>query len=64
MSSAIRATLPLCLLACALVGGAGCENVTGFFSEPLAQVESPQRHEKDAISRGFDQVIDSLKVGS
>ena len=53
MSSTIRATLSPCLLACALVGGVGCEKVTGFFSEPRAQVESPQRYGKDAISFAY-----------
>ena len=50
MSPTIRTIFTPCLLACALVGGAGCERVSGFFSEPQAQVESPQRYEKDGIS--------------
>ena len=37
-------------LASALVGGAGCERVMGFFSEPQAQVDAPLRYEKDEIS--------------
>lgn len=53
MSSTIRAVLSPCLLACVLVGGAGCERVVGFFSEPRAQVESPQRYEKDTISFAY-----------
>jgi len=39
-----------CLVACALVGGAGCERVMGFFSEPTAEVGAPQRYEKDGIT--------------
>jgi hypothetical protein len=37
-------------LASTLVGGAGCERVLGFFSEPKAQVDAPLRYEKDGIS--------------
>lgn len=37
-------------LASMLVGGAGCERVMGFFSEPKAQVDAPLRYEKDEIS--------------
>ncbi|MBK7825366.1 hypothetical protein [Nannocystis sp.] len=39
-----------CLVACSLIGGAGCERVLGFFSEPKAQVDAPQRYEKDGVS--------------
>lgn len=37
-------------VASTLVGGAGCERVLGFFSEPKAQVDAPLRYEKDGIS--------------
>lgn len=37
-------------VASALVCGAGCERVMGFFSEPKAQVDAPLRYEKDEIS--------------
>jgi len=53
MPSIARAVLSPCLLACVLVGGAGCERVVGFFSEPTAQVDEPQRYEKDAISFSY-----------
>jgi len=49
MPSIVRSVLSSCLLAC-VVGSAGCERVVGFFSEPTAQVDTPQRYEKDAIS--------------
>lgn len=39
-----------CLVACVLIGGVGCERVMGFFSEPKAQVDAPQRYEKDGIA--------------
>jgi hypothetical protein len=50
MSSSFRAALSSSLVACALLGAGGCERVIGFFSEPKAAVEAPQRYEKDAIS--------------
>jgi len=56
MPSMTRLMLSPCLLACTLVMlvmGAGCERVMGFFSEPRAQVEEPQRYEKDGISFSY-----------
>ncbi|WP_293259715.1 hypothetical protein [Nannocystis sp.] len=46
----IATVVSCCLVACSLIGGAGCERVLGFFSEPKAQVDAPQRYEKDGVS--------------
>ncbi len=53
MSSLVRAVLSACLLTAAIAGSAGCERVMGFFSEPKAQVDAPQRYDNDAISFAY-----------
>lgn len=59
MPSTTRVIVSPRILACALVSlvslttGAGCDRVAGFFSEPRAQVDSPQHYEKDAISFSY-----------